>query len=62
MSEFWQYIEVKKYQNEVEDAIFMLENVLKACKFECIGTIQDITKAEESLKTIEIFFDEVFYK
>lgn len=56
----WQYIEVKNYQDEVEDAIFILENVLKACEFECIGTIKDITKAEESLKIIENFFDEIY--
>ena len=60
MSEFWLYIEVKNYQNKVEDAILMLKNVLKACEFECKGTIKDITKAEESLETIEKFFDEVY--
>ena len=61
MSEWWQYIEVKDFQDKVEDATFMLEGILKACEYNCIGTIKDVTKAEESLKIIEKFFDEVYY-
>ena len=61
MSEWWQYIEVEDYRDKVEDATFMLEGILKACEYNGIGTIKDVAKAEESLKIIEKFFDEVYY-